>query len=50
MNTDEFLNIIKLIFCLSRDNELTEKERLQQIANVTYEIIYSSKNEQQIKE
>ena len=44
MNTDEFISTIKLIFCISRDNELAEKERLEQIANFTYGIIYSNQN------
>lgn len=50
MNTDDFISTIKLIFCISRDDELAETERLQQIANLTYKIIDSSENEQQIKE
>lgn len=44
MNTDEFISTIKLIFCISRDDELAETERLQQIANLTYGIIYSNQN------
>lgn len=44
MNTDDFISTIKLIFCISRDDELAETERLQQIANLTYGIIYSNQN------
>lgn len=44
MNADEFISTIKLIFCISRDGELAETERLQQIANLTYGIIHSNQN------
>lgn len=39
MNKEDFINAIKVIFLYSKDDELSEKERLQQIADFTFEII-----------